>query len=436
MTGGSNVKSSGMLSRINELEKLRISRDKLTAQEKNCSQELERAKADLASVRYQLERELEEQSEIKSKISSIEAEKKAGESTKAQLTLLLESLSGDSRERQRTVETFEKKIEHFQERLLEKEKERECINQRVSAIREEINDISKSRLELEGKRTRAEKEAQNRNNEILELERRTAKIEQRKLAAEMEEKQILDRLWESYELSHSAAQELRQPGESIPKANRLVSELRGEMSALGTPNIGAIEEYDRVNSRYEFLSEQRKDVNKAKTELLGIIREITEQMEDVFVSRFRDIDACFRETFRELFGGGRAALRLEDDNDVLNCGIEISVQPPGKALSTISLLSGGEMAFVAIALYFAILKVRPTPFCVMDEIEAALDEVNVNRFARYMRRMAGKTQFLVITHRRGTMEEADMLYGVTMQEKGVSTVIDLDLEEAQKTIEE
>ncbi|MBR6267855.1 MAG: chromosome segregation protein SMC, partial [Selenomonadaceae bacterium] len=218
--------------------------------------------------------------------------------------------------------------------------------------------------------------------------------------------------------------------------NRLVSELRGEMSALGTPNIGAIEEYDRVNSRYEFLSEQRKDVNKAKTELLGIIREITEQMEDVFVSRFRDIDACFRETFRELFGGGRAALRLEDDNDVLNCGIEISVQPPGKALSTISLLSGGEMAFVAIALYFAILKVRPTPFCVMDEIEAALDEVNVNRFARYMRRMAGKTQFLVITHRRGTMEEADMLYGVTMQEKGVSTVIDLDLEEAQKTIEE
>ncbi len=436
MTGGSNVKSSGMLSRINELEKLRISRDKLTAQEKNCSQELERAKADLASVRYQLERELEEQSEIKSRISSIEAEKKAGESTKAQLTLLLESLSGDSRERQRTVETFEKKIEHFQERLLEKEKERECINQRVSAIREEINDISKSRLELEGKRTRAEKEAQNRNNEILELERRTAKIEQRKLAAEMEEKQILDRLWESYELSHNAAQELRQPVESIPKANRLVSELRGEMSALGTPNIGAIEEYDRVNSRYEFLSEQRKDVNKAKTELLGIIREITEQMEDVFVSRFRDIDTCFRETFRELFGGGRAALRLEDDNDVLNCGIDISVQPPGKALSTISLLSGGEMAFVAIALYFAILKVRPTPFCVMDEIEAALDEVNVNRFARYMRRMAGKTQFLVITHRRGTMEEADMLYGVTMQEKGVSTVIDLDLEEAQKTIEE
>ena len=158
-------------------------------------------------------------------------------------------------------------------------------------------------------------------------------------------------------------------------------------------------------------------------------------MEEVFLERFKQINECFHETFLDLFGGGKAELRLEDENDVLNCGIEIKVQPPGKALSNISLLSGGEMAFVAIALYFAILKVRPTPFCVMDEIEAALDDANVNRYASYMRKMADKTQFLVITHRRGTMEEADMLYGVTMQEKGVSTVIELDLETAQKTAE-
>ena len=159
-------------------------------------------------------------------------------------------------------------------------------------------------------------------------------------------------------------------------------------------------------------------------------------MESLFVERFRRIDECFRDTFQDLFGGGKAALVLEDENDVLNCGIDIRVQPPGKAVSTISLLSGGEKAFVAIALYFAILKVRPTPFCVMDEIEAALDEENVSRYAQYMRRFADKTQFLVITHRRGTMEEADMLYGVTMQEKGVSTVLSLDLEAAKKTIEE
>ena len=180
-----------------------------------------------------------------------------------------------------------------------------------------------------------------------------------------------------------------------------------------------------MSERYEFLSTQRDDVEKAKGELLGIIRDITGEMEEVFITQFRAIDEAFRSTFRELFGGGKASLELEDENDVLSCGIEIKVQPPGKAITTISLLSGGEMAFVAIALYFAILKVRPTPFCVMDEIEAALDEANVNRYADYMRRMSDRTQFLVITHRRGTMEAADMLYGVTM-----------DLESAQKTIEE
>ena len=172
------------------------------------------------------------------------------------------------------------------------------------------------------------------------------------------------------------------------------------------------------------------------TEAIGIIGEITGEMKELFTTRFREIDESFRATFLELFGGGKAALQLEDEENVLECGIEIKVQPPGKAVSNISLLSGGEKAFVAIALYFAILKVRPTPFCVMDEIEAALDEANVSRFADYLRRMADRTQFLVITHRRGTMEEADMLYGVTMQEKGVSAVLELDLAEAQKTIEE
>ncbi len=436
MTGGSSAKGSGILSRANELEKLRKQRAAMQTEEKTCAQELERAKANLAQVRYQLDRTMEEQAEIRSRSASLEAERRAGESSSAQLALLLESLSGDSRERQKTVEAFDQRIESFRERIKQKEKELESLNARAAAIREEIAAISKSRLELEGKRTRAEKDAQARNAEILDLERRSARIEQRKLAADMEEKQILDKLWEGYELSHSAAQALRQPVESLAKANKTVSELRSRINALGTPNLGAIEEYDRVSTRYEFLTGQRSDVDKAKAELLDIIRDITSQMETVFVERFNEINEHFRETFLELFGGGKASLKLEDENDVLGCGIDIRVQPPGKALSTISLLSGGEMAFVAIALYFAILKVRPTPFCVMDEIEAALDEVNVNRFADYMRRMSDKTQFLVITHRRGTMEEADMLYGVTMQEKGVSSVIELDLESAQKTIEE
>ena len=168
---------------------------------------------------------------------------------------------------------------------------------------------------------------------------------------------------------------------------------------------------------------------------MGIINDVTSEMQEVFTQQFKLIDENFRQTFLELFGGGKASLTLEDENNPLECGIEIKVQPPGKAVSNISLLSGGEKAFVAIALYFAILKVRPTPFCVMDEIEAALDEANVIRYAEYMRNMCEKTQFIVITHRRGTMEEADHIYGVTMQEKGVSKIIELDLEQAQRSIE-
>ena len=434
MTGGSSAKGTGIISRANELEKLRKQREKLAENEKSYTQQLERAKTDLAAVRYQLDMKLEEQAEIKSRLSSLEAEKRAVESSAAQLKLLLESLTGDSQARREAVEAYQRKIDSFNERLKEKEAEIAAINEKAKALKNEIAEISRSKMELEGKRTRADKEAQERNGDILDLERKVAKIEQKKLAADMEEKQIMDKLWENYELSHTAAQAMRQPVESLPKANKLIGELRRQINALGTPNLGAIEEYDRVSERYGFLSGQRDDVTKAKSELVGIIKEITSQMEEVFVERFKEIDECFRQTFLELFGGGKAALRLEDENDVLNCGIEIKVQPPGKALTNLSLLSGGEMAFVAIALYFAILKVRPTPFCVMDEIEAALDEANVTRYAEYMRRMSDKTQFLVITHRRGTMEEADMLYGVTMQEKGVSTVIELDLEDAQKTI--
>ncbi len=436
MTGGSTARGSGILSRANELEKLKKQRVKLAEKEKDSSVELERARSNLSGIRYQLDMALEDQTELKSRVSSFAAERRATENSVKQLEVLLDSLSGDSEKRRQAVESAEREIESLKARLAEKEKHLEEINGKIGGIRQEIAQISAHKLELEKKRTYAEKEAQQRNADIIELERRAAKTEQKKLAAEMEEKQLLDKLWDNYELSHSAAEELRRPVENLQKANREMGELRRQISALGNPNLGAIDEYERVNTRYEFLTGQRDDVDKAKTELVDIIKDITGEMKEVFLRQFRAIDESFRQTFLELFGGGKAALVLEDEDNVLECGIEIKVQPPGKALSNISLLSGGEMAFVAIALYFAILKVRPTPFCVMDEIEAALDEANVTRYAQYMRRMSDKTQFLVITHRRGTMEEADMLYGVTMQEKGVSTVIELDLESAQKTIEE
>ena len=260
------------------------------------------------------------------------------------------------------------------------------------------------------------------------------KLQQKLENSGMEESQILEKLWERYELSHSDAMEQRIELESVPKATRRIAELNREIKGLGTPNIGAIEEFDRVNTRYTYLSEQRSDVEQAKEELLGVIENITSEMTVIFKEQFALIRESFQETFLELFGGGKATLELEDENDVLSCGIEIKVQPPGKQLKTITLLSGGEKAFVAIALYFAILKVHPTPFCVMDEIEAALDEANVVRYARYMRRIAGKTQFIVITHRRGTMEEADVLYGVTMQEKGVSRILTINLNDMAKEL--
>jgi len=222
------------------------------------------------------------------------------------------------------------------------------------------------------------------------------------------------------------------PIESIAEAQRRISALKREITELGNPNIGAIDEFERVNTRYTFLTSQRDDVEKAKTELVGIIDEITAQMREIFLREFEVINKNFETTFKELFGGGRASLILEEPDDVLNCGIEIQVQPPGKSLKTLSLLSGGEKAFVAIAIYFAILTVRPPPFVVMDEIDAALDDANVLRFSSHMRRMSNNTQMIVISHKRGTMEEADVLYGVTMQELGVSSILMIDLDEAEK----
>ncbi len=435
MTGGSAARGTGILSRANELEELKKRRQDLGKQYDAAQTELERSVNALSGLRYELDAAIEERADIQRDKASHEAEMRATSSSAGQLKALSESLSGDSRLRQSAIEKAQRACAEINAQLEEVMKQRGEVTAQAERIRAEIAEINAKRLELEGRRTKADKDSQESNRRLLELERSAARLEQKKLSAEMEEKQLLDKLWDNYELSHTAAQQLRQPVENLQKESRGISELRRQISALGTPNIGAIEEFERVNTRYEFLTGQRSDIEKAKKELLDIINDVTNEMKEVFLGQFRLIDENFRETFLELFGGGKASVILEDENDPLECGIEIKVQPPGKAVSNISLLSGGEKAFVAIALYFAILKVRPTPFCVMDEIEAALDEANVIRYAEYMRRMCDRTQFIVITHRRGTMEEADHLYGVTMQEKGVSKVIELDLDQAQRSIE-
>ena len=252
----------------------------------------------------------------------------------------------------------------------------------------------------------------------------------------MEEDNILSKLWESYELTRVTAQELRQELDSLPRANRRIGELRAAIKKLGPVNVNSIEEYARVSERYTFMDAQRNDLETAKADLLKVIGDLTKNMKDIFGTQFRRINETFQQTFVEIFGGGSAYLKLEDESDLLNCGIEIKVELPGKSMRAISLLSGGEKAFVAIALYFAIIKVRPTPFCVLDEIDAALDDVNVSRYSSYMRTLCEQTQFIIITHRRGTMEGADILYGVTMQEQGVTKLLALNINEVEEHIQE
>ena len=280
--------------------------------------------------------------------------------------------------RRALIEDYRAKIKAAEEEIAQHDAVTASLRADAEKRRAELAELAEAKLTLEGERSANDRRYRECNELLSQTQAAAGRLEQKRVTAAMEEKQILDKLWESYELSHSAAQEQRIELESVPKASRRINELKREINGLGNVNVGAIEEFDRVNTRYTYLTGQRDDVEKAKEELLGVIENITSEMTVIFKEQFALIRESFQETFLELFGGGKATLELEDENAVLDCGIEIKVQPPGKALKTLSLLSGGEKAFVAIALYFAILKVHPTPFCVMDEIEAALDEPNVD----------------------------------------------------------
>ena len=431
-----------------ELESLAGRLEDNAARSAVAQEEIEKQEAAAADLRAQAERALSGQTELleksgalteeigakKSDLAALTAEREATARSAADLRALCADLSGDRAQKERMVETYRRNIAEAEAEIGRLKASLEALASQGGTFRQRLAAINDEKNALEAERTAKNRAGQEMNENLLNLERAVAKLDQRRATSAMEEKQILDRLWEHYELSHSDAQAQRIELESVPKANRRIGELKRDIVALGTPNIGAIEEYDRVNTRYTYLTDQRNDVEKAKSELETIIGEITAEMTRIFAEQFKLLSESFQTTFQELFGGGQAKLELEDEEDILGCGIEIKAQPPGKTLKTISLLSGGEKAFVAIALYFAILKVHPTPFCVMDEIEAALDDANVTRYARYMRTLAGRTQFIVITHRRGTMEEADVLYGVTMQEQGVSKILTINLNDMAKEL--
>ncbi len=327
----------------------------------------------------------------------------------------------------------EAQIEEFEIKIVEIQSKIESLSIKSKTSKENVEAFVKERQKLEI----IEKELRETERALLgdreNASKELARLQERMDSMQKEYDTIIKKLWEEYELTRKEAEQQAIEIEDLRKASLRLTELRSKIRSLGSVNTASIEEYEEVSERYEFLKVQVADVEKSKTELLKIISELTHNMKEQFAIRFAEIAKNFTEIFKELFGGGTASLSFTDDSDILNSGIDIKVHPPGKIVSHIEALSGGEKALVAISIYFAIMKVSPPPFCMLDEVEAALDDVNVRRFAEYLQRMNDKTQFIVITHRRGTMELADMLYGVTMQEDGISKL--LALKSAAESIE-
>ena len=432
-------------------------------------QEIDTLQAALADSRAKAENAAKLQAELTAKIDRRTAEmSRIAEGDDSFLTrqnALAQDLSAKRLEqvtRQKDAELAYSQIAALEQRARDAAARRTSLEESVAALaarsdacRAEIADIRQTRADSQT--TIAQKEAEIREatqkrlarqqaeTETLarartaadsreEMSREMARLAERKAAAESEYDQTVAKLWDEYQLSVSQAEALCVEFDSLPALRAQVADLRGKIRALGSVNVSAIEEYKEVKARYDALVTQVTDVEESRNELSRMISKLSAQMREIFIDSFRAINENFGRVFAELFGGGEASLVLEDESNVLSSGIGIRVAPPGKVIKNLEALSGGEQALVAISIYFAILAVNPAPFCILDEIEAALDDANVVRFAQYLRRVSDKTQFIVITHRRGTMEAANVLYGVTMQEDGVSKLLKLDLEQVDATL--
>ena len=516
MTGGAKLQNAGILSRGNELEKLKAQCEEIAeklelhlkdvqAQQESASSvtaELEGCKAEITSLAEEKirvegllalkngnldnlfaakESALEEKKQLNERIENInsgaaEANEKLVvlqkelENVEGELSTLTgdreslrekrEKLTADAAQINLDIATAQKEIEAREEEITrlqgrstshkdklsqlnseieEIEKRNEEIRQRIEILNTEASGLraqsasSKDQIAMKiSQREQFEQESakyriieREKTEEREKLSGENARLTERRDTMQKEFDDISNKLYDEYELTRREAEELNIVIEDVPEAKKRLNELKGKIRGLGNVNVSAIEEYKEVSERYSFMHGQVSDVEKSKAELIRLINELTGKMGVQFKEQFDKINFSFGQTFSELFGGGKASLVLTDENDVLECDIDIKVQPPGKNVQNISLLSGGEKGLSAIALLFAILKINPCPFCIFDEVEAALDDVNVARYASYVRRMTQNTQFILITHRRGTMEEADMLYGVTMQEKGVSKLLEL-----------
>ena len=319
-----------------------------------------------------------------------------------------------------------KENETLENRITELNAQIEQIKSDVENSSTKVDELKNQRVEKNSKLSETENEINNQFNIIEGLKEQIVKIDVKKTKLEQDLEQVVNSLWEEYELTPNAVTEYKRP-DNIAQTQKEVNHIRNKIKDLGSINIDSIEEYKKTKERYDFMCEQRADLDETAGKLRNVISDMTDTMKKQFADKFKQINKNFNEVFVELFGGGKAELILEDENNILECGIDIQVQPTGKKLQNMMLLSGGEKAFTAIALLFAILKINPAPFCILDEIEAALDDVNVYRFAEYLKKFSKETQFLVITHRKGTMEAADTVYGVTMEENGISKLLSIKL---------
>ena len=353
--------------------------------------------------------------------------------SEASLEELQERILSEIQNAEQSIQNKQNQIEKIKQDNIHLKNSIEEIKEKINNIKEEvknsgskIEELKQERINKNERLAKQEEEITAKFKVIEDLKAQIIKIDVQKNKTEEDINNIINKMWEEYELTPNNAGEYKKP-DNIQLTQKKVNELRKQLRDLGSVNLDAIEEYKNLKDRYDFMCEQRVDLEDTMAKLRKIISDMTQTMKEQFKTQFALINKNFSEVFKELFGGGNASLKLEDENNILECGIDINVQPPGKKLQNMMLLSGGEKAFTAIALLFAILKINPAPFCVLDEIEAALDDVNVYRFADYLKKFSKDTQFLVITHRKGTMEAADTVYGVTMEENGISKLLSMKL---------
>lgn len=395
----------------------------------------------ISSVSSNMTNIVEKKKELTDKISSLKLELITISKDKELLCAELEHLKLSREQSDEQVKLYQEEISVLISQIEEIKLEIENQTKIEQKIKEEIERSKQCVSNALASRQELEKESndlRSSEKEILlnreDISKELARLEERKVNMQIEYDKIISGLWEEYQLTRLQAEECAKEIESESKTTTELNSIKNKIKALGNINYNAIDEFKEVSERYTFLKEQVEDIEKSKLELRKIISELTSKMRTQFIENFQKINKNFTKIFSELFEGGKGELTLTDEENILESGIEINVQPPGKVIKNLTLLSGGEQALVSIALYFSIMRVNPPPFCILDEIEAALDDVNVARYATYLRKITDTTQFIVITHRRGTMEEADVLYGVTMQDEGISKVLELDVSEVESKL--